>query len=104
MDDSLEKEIQDSLEERAYLEQQLAERDKKDLRIISRFCAANDAADMYHTLELLNKYPGMPSHDKKTVNEIGKSSREGKLTVKLIAKYNDIINLYSRYLESGGEG
>lgn len=102
MDENLEKDIQESLDDRARIEKELAEREKKDLKIISRFCAENNSADMYNILTLLEKYNGIADHDKRTVEDF-RQSYPGKLTVKLISMFNDVKDIYSRYLESGGE-
>lgn len=101
MDETLEKEFQDSEEEWAEIERLKAIREKKDKRIISIFCANNDEVDMLRILNLLEKYPGMPSHDKEIVYEFKKNYPK-ELTVKLIHSFLDVMDIYSRYLESGG--
>lgn len=101
MDETLEKEFQDSEEEWAEIEKLKAIREKKDKKIISKFCANNDQADMLKILSLLEKYPGMPSHDKDVVFEF-KKKYPNELTVQLIHSLLDVMDIYSQYLESGG--
>lgn len=84
MDESLECMFQKSEEEWAEIDKLKAMREKKDRKIISIFCADNNPTDVFHTIELLNKYPE-------------------KITVPLLHKYFDIKDLYKKYLESGGE-
>lgn len=101
MDESLGKKLQDSEVEWARIQRQIAEREKKDRRIISEYCAKNDIADIYHILELLEKYDGMPDYDKETVVEF-RGNYPKKLTVDLIHRYEDLKDIYNNYLESGG--
>lgn len=102
MNDELEKRMQDSEIEWAKIQELTAERQRKDKRIISEFCAANDEADIKRTLDLLNKYNGMPNHDKEIVNEFN-TSYPRELTVKLIHNFLDVKDLYRKFLESGGD-
>ena len=66
------------------------------------YCSENNYADVVRTLDLLLKYPGMAGHDHKTVEEF-KEAYPQKLTTKMIMDFEDIKDLYRRYLESGGE-
>lgn len=101
MEETLEKKLQESEAEWAKLERLIAEREKKDKRIISEYCANNNSADIYNILELLEKYDGMPEYDKETVSEF-KDNYPIKLTVNLIHRYEDLKDIYNEYLESGG--
>lgn len=101
MDKELEKEFQESEEEWAKIEQQKAEREKKDRKLISRFCASYEHADMVNIITLLEKYQGMPKHDKEIVTEF-KSNYPSTLNVKQIHNFLDVKDIYSKYLESGG--
>ena len=74
----------------------------KDQAIISRYCGSNSYADIISTLELLLKYPGLAKHDHETIQKF-KESYPSELTVELIHKYEDILDVYSEYLESEGE-
>lgn len=98
--DLLEK-LKESLQERADIERQLAERDKKDKKVISMYCAENAPADIYRTLKLLEKYNGLPEHDKYVVDNFN-ATYPKKLTVQLILEFEDVKDIYRRYLESGG--
>ena len=102
MDENLEKQFQESESEWAEIERLKAEREKKDKRIISQFCALNRQADMLQILELLEKHNGMPRHDKEIVNEFRKCYPE-ELNIKLIHSFLDVKDIYSLYLESGGD-
>ncbi len=101
MDENLERQFQESEADWAEIEKAKAEREKKDRKIISKFCAENTQADMFQVLELLEKYNGMPQHDKDIVDEFRKCY-PSNLTVKLIHSFLDVTDIYSRYLESGG--
>lgn len=102
MDENLEKQFQESESDWAEIEKLKAEREKKDKKIISQFCASNKQADMVRILELLEKYNGMPSHDTEIVNEFRKCYPKN-LSVKLIHNFLDVKDIYSQYLESGGD-
>lgn len=102
MDEKLERQFQESEFEWAEIERLKAERKKKDNKIISQFCAANKQADMVRILELLEKHNGMPKHDKEIVYEFKKCYPEG-LNVKLIHSFLDVKDIYSMYLEAGGD-
>lgn len=101
MDEALEQQFQDSEKEWAEIERLKAIREKKDRRIISIFCAQNDPADMINILSLLEKYSGMPQHDKEIVYDF-KRKYPNDLTVKIIHSFLDVMDIYSQYLESGG--
>ena len=102
MDENLEKQFQESEKEWAEIEKLKSIREKKDKRIISIFCAQNDQADIIRILGLLEKYPGMPQHDKDIVYEF-KKKYPNELTVKLIHSLLDVMDIYNQYLESGGD-
>lgn len=102
MDEHLEKQFQDSENEWAEIERLTAIRTKKDKRIISQYCAQNNEADIIHTLELLEKYSGMPSHDKEILDQF-KENYPKALTVKLIYSFEDMRDIYQDYLEFGEE-
>ena len=102
MDNTIENQLQESLEEWADIEKLTYERQNKDKKIISKFCAENKAADIYHTLKLLEKYSGLASHDRETV-EMMKSKYPQELDAKLLYDYLNMRDIYSDYLESGGE-
>ena len=102
MDEKLEMQFQESEADWAEIEKLTAEREKKDKRIISEFCASNKQADMVRILDLLEKYNGMAEHDKKIVNEFRKCYPKD-LSVKIIHNFLDVKDIYSRYLESGGD-
>ena len=84
------------------LEEKERKRTLKDQNIISRYCGKNDYADITTTLELLLKYPGLAKHDQETVEKF-KECYPKKLTVGMIHEYEDVVDIYSEYLESGGE-
>lgn len=94
--------MQESLADRAIIEQNLAERDKKDRKIISLYCARNKEADIIRIIELLLKFNGMAGHDKETIREF-KTKYPDKLNVKLLNDFLDVKDLYKEYLESGGD-
>lgn len=102
MDKELETRMQESEEEWAKIQKEIALREKKDQRIISEFCASNDPADIVHSIELLEKFPGMPIHDKEAVDEF-KEVFPKKLTVPILHKYLDVKDIYREFLESGEE-
>lgn len=101
MDNDLKLMMQDSLEEWASIEQRQAEREKKDKKIISIYCSQNKQADVIHIIELLMKFNGMAGHDKDTVKSF-KEKYPDKLNVKTLSDFLDVTDLYSEYLESGG--
>ena len=102
MDENLEKDFQESESEWAEIEKKTAIRIQKDKRIISRYCAANKEADIFHTLQLLEKYKGMADHDEKIVNEF-KNNYPKNLTVQMIHNFEDVKEIYREYLEYGEE-
>lgn len=102
MDENLEKKFQESESEWAEIDRLITEREKKDKRIISQFCATNKQADMVRILKLLEKHNGMPKHDKEVVEEFKKNYPE-ELNIKLIHSFLDVKDIYSQYLESGGD-
>lgn len=102
MDENLEKQLQESESDWAEIEKHVAEREKKDKRIISQFCASNKQADMVRILDLLEKHNGMPNHDKEIVIEFKKCYPK-ELNTKLIHSFLDVRDIYSIYLESGGD-
>lgn len=102
MDKEFENELLESLGEWSDIEKHTEERMRKDKRIISRFCANNDAADIFHILKLLEKYDGLAEHDRETV-EMMKLKYPKELDSKLLYDYLDMTDIYSKYLESGGE-
>lgn len=99
---SFEDEIQQSLSEWAEIEKKQELRQKKDERLISQFCADNSHADVIRTLNLLEKYKGMPKHDCERVISF-KNNYPDNITVQDIAGYQDVTDLYARYLELGGK-
>ena len=84
------------------LEAKKGKRTLKDQKIISQYCGKNVYADIITTLELLLKYPGLAKHDQETVKKF-KECYPNELTVELIHKYEDILDIYNKFLESGGE-
>lgn len=102
MDKELQEMIQESQEEWADIEKTKSIRKKKDLRIVSTFCALNNEADIIRTLELLDKHKGLPKHDKENMDTF-KTNYPKELTVDDVANYLDFTDIYRRYLESGGE-
>lgn len=102
MDENLEKQFQESENEWAVIEKSIAIRKQKDKRIISAYCAKNKDADIYHILQLLAKYHGMPSHDEEMLKEF-KENYPKTLTVQMIHNFEDIKDIYQEYLESGEE-
>ena len=101
MDENLERKLQESESEWANIEKQRAEREKKDRKIISEFCANNKKADIFQILLLLEKYDGMPDHDKDVVMEF-KNNYPGNINTKQLYNFLDVKDIYSKYLESGG--
>ncbi len=102
MDETLERKLQESEAVWAEIEKMTAEREKKDKRIISEYCASNNSADIYNILELLEKYDGMPEYDQETVTQF-KANYPKLLTVNLIHRYEDLKDIYNEYLELGGQ-
>lgn len=102
MDEDLERKFQESESDWAEIEKSTAVRVQKDKRIISEYCARNREADIIHTLKLLEKYKGMPTHDEQIVNEF-KNNYPKTLTVKMIHNFEDIKEIYQEYLEYGEE-
>ncbi len=94
--------FQESEEEWAEINKRKIIRQKKDERIISSYCAENIEEDILNTVELLLKYRGMAGHDKETVEEFKKMYPD-KLNVPLLRKYMDLLDIFEKYLESGGE-
>lgn len=101
MTDELQKSLQESVDEWGNIEKSKAIQEKKDKKIISKYCAENDPADIYRTLKLLNKYEGLPQHDKIIVESF-EAKYPNKLTTKIILDFEDVKDIYSKYLESGG--
>lgn len=109
MEDSLIDQLQESEEEWADIEKLRHDllnkenaRLNKDKKIISHYCADNKHADITTTLELLLKYSALPEHDEETIKEF-KQSYPSKLSVDIIHRFEDVKDIYSSYLESGGE-
>ena len=102
MNDYLEQLCQESEFDWAEIQRMTDERNKKDKRIISEYCAKNKNADIIRILELLEKYDGLPSHDRDIVNEF-KNSYPDSLTVKMIHSFEDTRDIYREYLEYGEE-
>ena len=102
MNENLEKQFQESESEWAEIEKSTAIRKQKDKRIISQYCAVDNEADIIHTLELLEKYRGMPEHDQEILSEFKKNYPK-TLTVKVIHNFEDVRDIYQRYLEFGEE-
>ncbi len=101
MDKEFENELLDSLDEWSDIERLIEERTKKDKKIISKFCANNDSADIFHILELLEKHKGLPEHDRETVKMM-KLKYPKELDCRLLNDYLDMTEIYNKYLESGG--
>ena len=102
MNDNLEEMMEQSEEEWAEIEKQIAQREKKDKKIISMYCAENRLADVVNIIELLEKHNGMPDHDREVVQEFKKQYPQ-MLTVKVLKSFMDVQLIYQGYLESGGE-
>ena len=102
MGEDIKSELADSLAEWAKIEQQQAEREEKDKKIISAYIAQNDGADIVRTLELLKKHRYLPNHDIEVIKEFEEHFPQ-KLTAPILARYLDVTDIYSKYLESGGE-
>lgn len=102
MSDDLLDQLQESEREWAEIEKTTALRSEKDKKIISRFCAENDYADIKRTLDLLKKHQGLPQHDRDVVKSF-ESAYPDKLTVLGIHQFIDVRDIYGCYLESGGE-
>lgn len=96
------KELQDSLKEHAEIQERLDIRNKKDQKLISMFCAQNEEADVINTVMLLEKYNGLPEHDRQKIKEIKALYPAGKMTVRHIVDFIEIQNIYAPILESGG--
>lgn len=101
MNRDLEELMQNSLDEWADIEERIARREKQDKKIISIYCSQNDRADVIHTIELLEKYNGMPQHDTDIINNF-KEQYPKNLKVQTIHDFLDVQDIYSAYLESGG--
>lgn len=99
---TLREEIEESLSEHAEIEKRLYNRELKDRKIISRYCADNSKTDIERTLDLLDQYEGMPDHDRETVNTFRKMY-PNELTIKIIEEFSDVQDIYSRYLMNGGD-
>lgn len=102
MGGDIKSELADSLAEWAKIEQQQAEREDKDKKIISAYLAQNNGADILRTLELLKKYEYMPDHDIEVIKEFEEHFPK-KLTTPILSRYLDVADIYSQYLESGGK-
>lgn len=102
MGNEIQEALQESVEEWAKIEKLEAVRKKKDQRIISKYCADNDPADIYRILKLLNRLDGLPSHDKETIKSF-ESKYPNNLSTKLILEFEDVKDIYSKYLEQEGK-
>lgn len=102
MDKLFEKELNDSLDEWVNIDKAIAEREKKDRKIISRYCAENKRADIFGIVELLLKYDGMPQKDIDVVKTF-KANYPDNLNTKLLVAFLDVKDIYRNILESGGE-
>lgn len=102
MNENLEKEFQESESEWAEIQNLTNIRMQKDKRIISKYCASNNDADIIQILNLLEKYRGMPEHDEQIIKEF-KENYPKKLTVRMIHNFEDVKELYQEYLEYGEE-
>lgn len=102
MYNKLQQQLEESLAEWANIDKEIAERQKKDKRIISTFCAQNTLADMTRILYLLEKYNGMPKYDKEIVIEF-KQKYPDNLDAKILSSFLDIKDMYSQILEAGGD-
>lgn len=100
MDEKLGREIQEALTEWADIRKRETMRIQKDRRIISKYCAQNDRPDILHTLQLLEKYNGMPSHDEDIVLKF-KENYPKTLTIEMICDFEDLREIYKEYLENG---
>lgn len=101
MTNELQNLLQESVDKWGEIEESMAMQEKKDQKIISKYCADNDPSDIFSTLNLLNKHKGLPLHDKDTVKNF-ESKYPDKLTTKLILEFEDVKDIYRKYLESGG--
>lgn len=102
MENNLEQMMQESESEWADIEKKIAFREKLDKKIISIYCSQNKEADIIHIVELLEKYNGMPLHDKEIIASF-KNEYPENLKVRTIHDFLDIQDIYKAYLESGGE-
>lgn len=102
MNGELKELIQASKEEWADIQKQISERERKDKIIISKICAKNDYADVVNIIRLLKKHNGLPEHDQQTIDEMEKNYPK-KLTLDLLERYFDVVDVYSDYLENGGD-
>lgn len=101
MEQAFEERLQESLTQWSEIDQITLERQRKDKRLISEFCAMNNKADIIRILTLLIKYGGLPEHDREVVETFERNYPKS-LTTKMIAEFNDVRDIYSEYLESGG--
>lgn len=102
MNTDLEMMMQESEAEWADIEEKIAIRESRDRKIVSCYCAQNKNADIIRTLELFEKYNGLPKHDKEIISRFRKEYPE-ELKVRTIHDFLDIQDIYKDYLESGGE-
>lgn len=94
--------MQESESEWADIEKKIAIREKQDRKIISIYCSQNKKADIIHTIELLEKYNGMPRHDQDIIANF-KNEYPENLKIKTLHAFLDVKDIYEEYLESGGE-
>lgn len=102
MDKAIREQMEDSLEEWSAINKQIHEREIKDRRIISEYCATNTKSDITKTIKILQSYEGMPSYDKDIVNRF-ESMYPDSLTIQIIEEFSDLQDIYADYLLSGGE-
>lgn len=93
--------MQESAAEWKNIERLKAEREKKDKKIISMFCAENNPSDILKTYKIIIKNQGIPHADKEVVKNF-KENYPDSLSIPLILEYKDIIEIYSNILETGG--
>lgn len=101
MDRELDELMQESEFEWSEIQKQIAIREMKDRRIISKFCANNKHGDIIRSIELLEKNEGLPGHDKEVLGNF-KQEYPDNLKVRTLHDFLDIQDIYSSYLESGG--
>lgn len=100
--DELQELIEESNLDRARIQQETKIRDEKDKKIIRMYCALNNSADVYSTINLLEKYQGMYGEDKKTVKEF-KEKYPDNLNLELLQRFMDVEDIYSRVLGGGND-
>lgn len=102
MEDKLKEMLQGSLEAWANIDRSRAEQEKKDRKIISMYCAKNQPADIFRTIELLEKFNGLPEYDEQVIKKF-KENYPKKITTKLLFDFLDVKDIYREFLESGGK-